>query len=421
MLNGLTISSIVLYMVCFIVEFNYLCKLFKQKNMWNKFKILTIALTVISVMCIACKDKKDEPQDNETNRTIILYLIATNSLSTSIANDISDIEYVIQNSKDMNNCRLLVYYVPYSQSPCLYEIKKNKNDVENITIKTYSTNIKSTTVERMSEVLYDAIAAAPAKSYGLILGSHASGWANSLEARSNFVSPLDFGDDNGSAMPIHELAEAIPDNLFEFIYADACYMGGVEVGYELKNDTHYFIGSVTEIPIDGMDYINNIPCFLDDSIDLIQVCKNTYNKYNTKSGSSRTCTISLIDCSQLRNVASICKSIYSIGIGTSDYTSIQRYKRSVPYLFYDFKQYVNSFTADVSNEARLSELKSQFNQSIEKVVMYKATTPFIFNSLAINETNYSGLSTYIIGSTSSTGVNENYYKSLSWYRDVISK
>lgn len=389
--------------------------------MWSKFKVLAIVLSFILIICTSCKDENDEPQYKETNRTIILYLIATNSLSSSIASDISDIEYVIQNSKDMNNCRLLVYYAAYSQNPCLYEIKKNNNDIENITIKTYSSNIKSTTVERMSEVLNDAIAAAPAKSYGLILGSHASGWANSLESRSNFVSPLDFGDDNGSTMPIHELAEAIPDNLFEFIYTDACYMGGVEVAYELKNDTHYFIGSVTEIPIDGMDYINNIPCFFDDSVDLIQVCKNTYNKYNTKSGSSRTCTISLIDCTQLRNVASVCKSIYSIGEGTRDYNSIQRYKRSVPYLFYDFKQYVNSFTTDILNDARLTELKSQFNESLENVVIYKAATPFIFNSLAISETNYSGLSTYIIGSTSSTGVNENYYKSLSWYRDVITK
>ena len=195
-------------------------------------------------------------------------------------------------------------------------------------------------------------------------------------------------------------------------------MGGIEVVYELRNDTKYFIGSVTEIPADGMDYTNNIPLLFDEKVDYAQMCANTFNKYNIKSGSSRTCTISLVDCSQLYSIASLCKAIYSSANGTNDYKSLQRYKQSSPYLFFDFKQYVNWYSS-TDNVTLLDELKSQFNSQFNKLVLYHATTPYIFNSLQIDSRNYSGLSTYIMGTTQSEGVNETYYKTLSWYQDVI--
>lgn len=386
-----------------------------------KNKLFTLILSVLTITFIITScGSKNEPQEG-TRRTIIMYLIATNSLSSSIASDISEIENTIQ-STNMNNCRFLVYYATYSQNPYLFEIKKGKRGVENVTLKTYSTAIKSTSVERMQEVLKDAISIAPAKEFGLILGSHASGWANSLTSRSSDISLLDFGDDKGSTMPIHELAEAIPDNLFKFIYSDACYMGGIEVAYELKDKTEYFIGSPTELPIDGMDYANNIPCFFADSIDLIKVCSNTFNKYNNLSGSNRTCTISLVDCTKLNQLASIAHEIYHIGTGTTEYYKIQHYKRSLPYLFFDFKQYINTFTATTeTNTDKLNSLITTFNSQLDNIVLYKASTPYIFGKdyLSIKSENYSGLSTYILGSTTQNGVNEIYYKNLSWYRDVI--
>ena len=387
--------------------------------MKNRIYTLILSICLIAFLATSCNGKKDEPQVS-TRRTILMYLVATNNLSSSIASDIREVENTIQ-STDMNHCRMLVYITSTNQDPILYEIKKGKRGTENSTLKTYSTDIKSTTVERMQEVIKDAIEVAPADEYGLILGSHASGWASSLSARSS-TSLLDFGDDNGSTMPIHELAEAIPDNTFKFIYNDACYMAGIEVAYELKNKTEYFIGSTTELPIDGMDYTNNIPCFFADNVDLKKVCNNTFNKYNQLSGDKRTCTISLIDCSQLNKLALITNEIFYLGTGTTEYYNLQKYKRNNPFLFYDFKQYINTFSAkNNENISKINTLIESFNKQLDKVVLYKAATPFIFGKdyLVINSENYSGLSTYIIGSSTSTGVNETYYKTLSWYRDVI--
>lgn len=370
----------------------------------KRYYIIQFFILSLYFLC-SCKD---EPKITP-KRTIAIYMIATNSLSPSIASDLEEIEATIQkNGTDRG--RILVYYVSPNKKPQLFEIKREKNSVKRIVHKVYDNNIKSTTIERMQEVFSDIINISQTDEYGLLLCSHSSGWANSLTARSN-ISTLDFGDDYGSTMPIDELAEAIPEGVFNFIYSDACFMSGVEVVYELRNKTKFFIGSTAEVAADGMDYKNNIPLFLADNVDLRQICNSTFSKYDKQSGSARTCTISLIDCSKLDQLAALCKNIHANGTSVTDVSSIQIYKKNIPYLFYDFVQY----TEMLATEGQKIALRNL----MDEVVLYKATTPYIFSTLAIKEENYSGLSTYILGTTQSSGVNERYYKTLSWYKDVI--
>lgn len=369
-------------------------------------KLLHIICSVCLILFIvACDNNNNSEPQPKAKRTIAIYMIATNSLSSCDVNDIEEIETYIK-QYGTSGCRLLVYWVSKYNAPQLMEITKEKRIIH----KSYSDNIKSTTIERMEEVFYDISTTAPADDYGLILWSHASGWASSLTGRS-IISSLDFGEDYGSTMPIDELAKALPDNMFSFIYADACYMSGIEVVYELRNKTKYFIGSATELPADGMDYTNNLKCFFDDNVDLIQCCKNTFNKYNSLSDASRTCTIALTDCSKLDSLATLCKNIHSNENKDVNFYSIQRYKYTSPYLFYDFTQYTKLLATD--------EQKLALDKLMEEVVPYKAATPYIFNQFAINSENYSGLSSYIFGSSSATSKNETYYQKLAWYKDVI--
>lgn len=368
-----------------------------------KFQVIVCALLIFFLSC-----GKDEPQV-KTKRTILVYMVASNSLSSCDVDDVNEMIASISRN-NMNNCRLLIYWVTKNDDPKLIEIKKKDNKVVTLVQKKYNSNIRSTTKERMQAVINDVLDIAPAEDYGLILWSHASGWASSLTARYASHSLTDFGDDFGTTMPVDVLADALPDNVFSFVYADACYMAGIEVVYELKDKIRYFIGSVTELPADGMDYINNIPVFFSDNLDLTKCCENTFNKYDKMYGSKRTCTISLIDCSKLNELAKLCNTIHK-NDNNINISSIQRYKYNSPYLFYDFAQY----TSLLSTESQKEEL----DLLLKEIVIYKKSTPYIFNQFQINEVNYSGLSTYIMGTTQSNGVNEGYYKILDWYNDVI--
>ena len=65
--------------------------------------------------------------------------------------------------------------------------------------------------------------------------------------------------------------------------------------------------------------------------------------------------------------------------------------------------------ADMSLGARMQDI-------YDKTVLYCISTPMIFNRIMIDYDNFSGLSTYVLGT--SLGVNDNYYRTLDWFHAV---
>lgn len=386
----------------------------------RKILTLTIFLVLSSFIFLSCVN---EPEIiTKKKRTVLVYMIASNSLGINNydAKDIKEMETGMS-KYTKNDCRLLVYYVPYNADPYLFEIVKNKNQVSRKIKKTYSRDIKSTTSQRMGEVINDLAKLAPADDYGLVLWSHSDGWARSLgqgRSRNHMIQSAansgtyfltrDFGEDSGSTMPVDELADVIPAGMFSFIYTDACYMGSIEIAYQLRNKTKYFIGSCALLPADGMPYDKNIPHFFEDEPNLTNACIETFDYYNNQSGAYRTNTISLIDCTKLNELAVICRRIHD-NEKSVDISSIQPYTYDIPQnIYFDFKQY----TSQISSP----ELIPEFENIIKDVVLYKASTPYIFGTLAIDPQKFSGVSTYILGRGNT--LNENYYKTLDWYNDV---
>lgn len=386
----------------------------------RKILTLTIFLVLSSFIFLSCVN---EPEIiTKKKRTVLVYMIASNSLGINNydAKDIKEMETGMS-KYTKNDCRLLVYYVPYNADPYLFEIVKNKNQVSRKIKKTYSRDIKSTTSQRMGEVINDLAKLAPADDYGLVLWSHSDGWARSLgqgRSRNHMIQSAansgayfltrDFGEDSGSTMPVDELADVIPAGMFSFIYTDACYMGSIEIAYQLRNKTKYFIGSCALLPADGMPYDKNIPHFFEDEPNLTNACIETFDYYNNQSGAYRTNTISLIDCTKLNELAVICRRIHE-NEKSVDISSIQPYTYDIPQnIYFDFKQY----TSQISSP----ELIPEFENIIKDVVLYKASTPYIFGTLAIDPQKFSGVSTYILGRGNT--LNENYYKTLDWYNDV---
>lgn len=383
----------------------------------KKFTIYIFLLNIITIFtCIACGSKKDEQiQQDKCHRTILVYMIATNNLGSNGFDrlDIDEMKKAISSYTD-GDCRLLIYYTGYKAQPSLIEIKNIGNQATEQTIKEYASTLHaSVTKSRFSEVINDIKTYAPAEEYGLVLWSHSDGWARSLKSLNTSIR--DFGLDNGAKMPIDSLADAIPNGTFHFIYADVCYMGSIEVAYQLRNKTKYYIGSPTETPGYGMAYDRAIPLFFEQECNLLKVCQEMYKYYSSEAEKAyRSLTISLIDCSQLQNLATVCHNIHASAKRINDISNLQHYNQTAPYFYFDFKQYMDSIS---STEI----LSKEFNNALSDVIIYKASTPTItFGSiLYIDNNKFSGLSSFIMG----TGSNENeeYYKTLDWYNDVIKQ
>lgn len=371
----------------------------------------TLASTILLLTAVSCSnDNEPTIKPDGPSRTILVYMVATNSLSDNVADDIEEMMQGMT-AVEGDDCHLLVYEANYNADPMLYEITSANGKASISPLKTYQTTTSSASVERMSEVISDAVATAPAESYGLVLWSHATGWVRVLESASKSsgtVRPTDFADDNGQWMTISDLAKAIPDGLFDFIYADACYMGCIEIAYQLRDKANYYIASPTETLSPGMPYDENIPCFFKETADLVAACQNTYNYYASRASSA---TIALIDCSKLEQTADLCHQIHSTTSVTEVNTSeLQCYNRASRSTYFDFFQY----TSLLASPQQATELYDIANQ----LVPYKAATAK-FLTINIDPDHYSGLSTYIMGTASD--FNEQYYTTLDWYKRIYEQ
>lgn len=377
-----------------------------------------LTLLIICVLFFsACSGHHGEPIIEKSRRTVLVYMVATNSLGLQDCdlNNVADMDKAMKTMGDDNDCRLLVYHVRYGEQTKLYEIVCKGGVVTHQVLRIYPDGL-SITRERMQTVFADMLKFAPADSYGLVLWSHATGWIPKLEpptTKSTLANkPLtrSFGKDNGQEMPLTELASALPNNLFDFIYSDTCFMGEIEVAYQLRNKTKFFVAIPSEEPSDGMPYQKNVPLFFTEVADVVGMAKNTYNYYMNQYGLKQSITISVVDCTKLGAIADFCRDLYSHTPEREDLSGLQGYiipSENVCTAF-DFGQYIRE---RCENDEQRSEFMSLLNQA----VIYKAATPKLFNVLAIDPKKFSGLSTYVT-STCTELTNEQYYKTLDWYK-----
>jgi len=373
--------------------------------MWYKTIIWTFLVFLMIVMGSCGSDEPEVPVQ-PARRTILVYMVATNSLGGN-ERDLQDLEEMDEAVSEgaLDGCRLLVYRVSNNETPSLFEIKQDKHgSAVHEQMFTYSNEKGSSlTDERISQVVTDMKSIAPAQQYGLVLWSHGTGWARSIITKST-ISPKDFGEDNGETMTITQLADALPTGIFEWIYADACYMGCVEVAFELRKQCHYFVGYPTEIPAKGMPYDKTLPLLCKPQAGLVEACQLTYDFYNALNDQNRTFTGVVVDCSHIDALAEICRQIQAEGNELESLSGLQYYNINSSRFFYDFLQYYQAISPD--------EMQNELLDAYNKVVIYKVATPTIFNRILIDPNHFSGLSTYIKGT--SPGVNEQYYSNLAW-------
>lgn len=407
---------------------------------------------LLVIVLAACSNEIPEQQPaKRSGRTVLAYLISNSpkSLEGNLQDNVVDMYMALAEIKD--SCTLLVFYRPqeygsYLDVPTLLcfdtDGRGNVNNLPALTgtdltfetvcqvarKKEYTMNSQiATDPVVMEEVFKDMQKVAPSDSYGLILGSHASGWM-----KGNSVQSKAFGDDDGYNIDIPDLADVLKNSFSEkldFVLFDACMMGTAEVGYELKEITSHCIASVMETPALGFPYKQIFSYLYSENIDYSAVCHEfiSFNKINNAWG---TCAV--MDCSQMENLASAVKeklSEWEDALSSVSMQNVQQYGvNSYKYFSYDVLDFFRELgrKSGIVKTTDLNEAIASVQSALNQAVIAKdclSGVDYDFDGLVIDGTRFCGIGMYIPkevndyvpDNISWNNWNSYYEQSISWY------
>lgn len=364
----------------------------------------------------------DDDDTTWGKHTVLIYMAADNNL---YGDALDNIEKIQKGMKQVDG-RVVIYIDALGDLPRLLTIKGGGR-CEVDTLVTYSEE-DSASPEVLKRAIDDMKSFFPAASYSLIMWSHGMGWLppdynfpgaySLLEGGGEMPRTKYFAQDVNpetssgvTTMDCKKLAEAIPSG-FSLILFDACFMSSIEVLYELRNKTEYFIASPVEIISDGFPYDRIMAFFGDGENGLKRICQEFYEYYNSHSegGNWQSGAVALIKASGLEPLAVTAGKILE---GKNDFSTNWTYPLSrfgLPKVFFD----LGDFVGDMATDEQYADFKSK----LDKAVVYKATTPKLFGK-EMPADKYSGLSTYIPYQKWS-GMNT-YYYTYSWPKYVYHK
>ena len=202
----------------------------------------------------AChRHHNDEPKPRQAVRTVIVYMMAENSMSQYTQDDIDEMVTARADVPDSVN------FVVYKDDTALPVIMQLTARDGLRTQYAYTEDHLSTDSATMLQNLRRIISDFPAQRYSIVFWSHASGW---IPRRKTLG--IDNGQNttsnNGFEMNVSELRwtlEQLPH--LECVFFDACVMQGIEVAYELRHVADWIVGSPAEIPGPGAPYNTIMP------------------------------------------------------------------------------------------------------------------------------------------------------------------
>ena len=401
-----------------------------------------LVLLAVSVSCF--KDANFEPgfsgedsggriipqrEYSEPSRRVMVMISAGfNSLSSYLASDLEDLsngELPVGNSYSSDILLVLARTVSSSGnygtpvSPALYRLyRDSQGEVHRDTLKTWSSDTPISSGETIHDALSFVQSRFPAKGYGVVISSHASGWLpkgyydspGSYEKSFSPGGPYhSIGQDKtstgGVEMDLNEFVQAIPMHL-DYLLIDACLSGCVEVAYALKDVADVVGFSPAEVLASGFRYDTITSHLLGGTPDPVSVCKEYFDYYDKQTGSNRSATITVVSPARLENLASVCRELfenYRTQISALSGNIVQGYFRFDHHYFYDLE--------DILVKAGITDFeKYRLEEALDECILYKAATPYF---LQIPIYTYSGLSMYL--PSMGTSFLDNFYKSqMDW-------
>ena len=365
----------------------------------------------------------------QQRHVVIMVSGGHNSLSNYLSEDLEDIAagYVPVGTAASTNAlvilsRLPVNYLSTTSAPVLYRMYKDaQGTVVRDTLRRFTKEDRLFGGDILHEALLTVRDRLPAKSYGMVVSSHASGWVppgyyespSTYERRGKGLMSIGQDkDDNVSVeMDLCDFASALPFTL-DYTILDCCLSGGVEVAWQLRGKSSLVAFTQTETMADGFDYKTLMARLLAEPTPNPRgVCEDFYNYYMAKSGVNQSATISLVDTRKMDNLALVCAQLfdaYRAQINGLNGSAVQGFFRYDRHYFYDLQ--------DILVKAGITSVAQETLQNaLDECILYKAATPWFMSGTmyGFEISNYCGLSMYL--PSMGTAYLNNYYTThIAW-------
>lgn len=362
------------------------------KKLWI-LAALTAAL--ISTGCDSGRSAGTEEPEvpaavDSVRRVVLVYMEARNNLYGFAYDDIEEMRL----AEIPADCRLLTYRsIRNEEHPTLTEILPDGRDT---VLATYEAQASAVDPVQMRRVMDDVSRLAPSAELGLVFWSHSSGWRQKKPAARGY------GLENGRQMSVSDLGGALQGRKLDFLLFDTCYMGCVEVAYELRGVAPWLVASVCEVPTRGMPYDRTLPGLFDADTPrgLIGAIDANVDFYLSDSDERCPSTMSLIDLTAMEALAEAFEPVF--GQELPEGYEPQRFSISSPYrdLFFDLGQYMEATGAATA--------------ALDAAVAHERHTPKIWGRVELSQC--SGLSVFLPQLSSGLDYTAYDYNTLAWFK-----
>lgn len=377
--------------------------------------------------------------------TLMVYMVADNNLDSFAVDDINEMEEFGSTA----NMDVVVYLDRVigsePEAPVVLLVSNDSSaNVVSPVVRSYD-ELDSCAVDSLRGFIQWAKSAYPSERYGMVLWSHGTGWLPDNYVPLSFASKQaklynskpepneeitknlcptssGFGSDvsaSSSEMNIDSLTTALQNQNLDFVIFDACYMGDVEVAYQLRNTAKYLLFSQTEILNTGFPY-NDILPIIDSQNDTQTMLKNIalafHNSYSKSPYAyQKSASISLIDLGSMNELANSFSNFIASATSITDKqtilnlaTNVQKVSLSGAYsnIKFDLKDWADKIYTLVSN----TNSYMLFTNSFAKTVVFQTNTAYFMDTLALS--NIHGLNCYIPFTNNSSL--DNFYSNIEW-------
>lgn len=318
------------------------------KSAMTSFCKVSLLLLLTMFACVSCKHDDPAPTPDYSRKaphTFIMYLVGDNNLDSDLNTNAKDAVSAIKEAKS-GDINLVIYKDVRKHNPELFWVrKKNEIQVDTVYIKKYDDKINSAAPETLLEVLNATFDFFPETQIaGLSFGSHALGWTPSPRfAATRFIGQDEETGDpsiNADYMELWQLDDVLKESRLKLDYfiLDACNMANIETFYQLRNDVKYMLAAVTEIPAKGFPYKNIVSHLM--SVSNLEQFKNcltgSAQDFLSFNGVG---TISVIDMSEVENVAQTFFSLLQNSPKFAEYVALLSNKEAAEYWQRNFQQF----------------------------------------------------------------------------------